>query len=231
MTIFIFVLALALVIAIHEFGHYMACRAFNVPVHSFSVGMGPVLLRKRDRRETEWRLSALPIGGYIMMDEYAHDMLHPFKKILISFAGPAINIVVAMIVFFVLAGAASTIDMITSIPSLYGDTATAVSDAMTFQSNDDLAGPVGAVHMFDQLETSFFGMAIVMFITMNIAVGIFNLLPVPPLDGGHIVVHALEMIFGKRVAEKVFNIFAPVGFVLLLILTAIVLFKDIARIV
>ena len=55
---------IALVIFVHEFGHYVAARLCGVAVDSFSIGFGKVLLKKK-LFGTEWRLSLLPFGGYI----------------------------------------------------------------------------------------------------------------------------------------------------------------------
>lgn len=64
LTLLVFLLILTVSVVIHELAHYFNARSVGVPVRAFSVGMGPVLLRKR-WRGTEWRLSLLPLGGYV----------------------------------------------------------------------------------------------------------------------------------------------------------------------
>ena len=64
LTAAVFVLILMSAVLVHEFAHYFNARMVGLPVRAFSVGMGPVLWRKR-WRGTEWRLSLLPIGGYV----------------------------------------------------------------------------------------------------------------------------------------------------------------------
>ncbi|MDR7268357.1 regulator of sigma E protease [Pelomonas saccharophila] len=65
-----FLVALALLIAIHEWGHYRVARACGVKVLRFSIGFGRVLWRRVGRNGTEFTLSALPLGGYVrMLDE------------------------------------------------------------------------------------------------------------------------------------------------------------------
>ena len=64
LTAVVFLLILTVSVVIHELAHYFNARSVGVPVRAFSVGMGPVLLRKT-WRGTEWRLSLLPIGGYV----------------------------------------------------------------------------------------------------------------------------------------------------------------------
>ena len=64
LTAIVFLLILTVSVVIHELAHYFNARSVGVPVRAFSVGMGPVLLRKQ-WRGTEWRLSLLPLGGYV----------------------------------------------------------------------------------------------------------------------------------------------------------------------
>ena len=65
-----FLAALALLIAVHEWGHYRVARACGVKVLRFSIGFGRVIWRRVGRDGTEFTLSALPLGGYVrMLDE------------------------------------------------------------------------------------------------------------------------------------------------------------------
>ena len=65
-TIFAFVLTLGLVVVVHELGHFLFCKLFGVYVKTFSIGIGPKLVRQR-WGETEYVLSAIPFGGYVKM--------------------------------------------------------------------------------------------------------------------------------------------------------------------
>lgn len=65
-TIFAFLLTLGLVVIIHELGHFLFCKLFGVYVKTFSIGMGPKMVRKR-WGETEYVLSLVPFGGYVKM--------------------------------------------------------------------------------------------------------------------------------------------------------------------
>ena len=60
-----YLLALTLVVTVHELGHFLVARAFGIEVEAFSLGFGPVLLKRTDRSGVEWRLSAIPLGGYV----------------------------------------------------------------------------------------------------------------------------------------------------------------------
>jgi regulator of sigma E protease len=65
-TIFAFVFTLGLVIIVHELGHFLFCKLFGVYVKTFSIGIGPKVIRKQIG-ETEYVLSAIPFGGYVKM--------------------------------------------------------------------------------------------------------------------------------------------------------------------
>ncbi|EFH10049.1 RIP metalloprotease RseP [Pseudoroseomonas cervicalis ATCC 49957] len=66
-SILAFILVLGVLVFIHELGHYLAARWRGVHVEAFSIGFGRVLKSWTDRRGTEWRLSLLPLGGYVKL--------------------------------------------------------------------------------------------------------------------------------------------------------------------
>jgi len=60
-----FVVALSVIVAVHEYGHYIVGRWSGIHAEVFSIGFGPVLLSRRDSRGTLWQVAALPFGGYV----------------------------------------------------------------------------------------------------------------------------------------------------------------------
>ncbi|MFQ6748371.1 site-2 protease family protein, partial [Bordetella pertussis] len=68
-TLLAFVVALGTLITFHELGHYWIARLCGVRVLRFSVGFGRVLARRTDRHGTEWAISAIPLGGYVKMQD------------------------------------------------------------------------------------------------------------------------------------------------------------------
>jgi regulator of sigma E protease len=62
-----FLLVLTVLVFVHELGHYLSARRNGVKVQVFSIGFGPELLGWTDRAETRWKLSLIPIGGYVKM--------------------------------------------------------------------------------------------------------------------------------------------------------------------
>jgi regulator of sigma E protease len=95
---------IGIMIVIHELGHYWAARFFGVRIETFSIGFGPRLFGVR-RGETDFRVSAIPFGGYVKMTgEQGGDAIDPrgflakprWQRLIIVFAGPAMNIVLAV---------------------------------------------------------------------------------------------------------------------------------------
>ena len=64
-TLAAFVAALSIIVAIHEYGHYIVGRWSGIHAEVFSVGFGPVLISRTDRHGTRWQIAALPFGGYV----------------------------------------------------------------------------------------------------------------------------------------------------------------------
>src|SRR6202048_712275 len=108
-TIIGMVLALGVIILVHEWGHFIIARLFGVRVDVFSIGFGPRLFGFK-RGATDWRVSAVPLGGYVRMagqdmSEVDSNDVAPtgapdelmskprWQRALISFAGPAVNLI------------------------------------------------------------------------------------------------------------------------------------------
>jgi regulator of sigma E protease len=104
-TLFVMGVVLGFMILIHEFGHYAAAKYFGVRVEVFSIGFGKRLFGFR-RGETDYRISVIPLGGYVKMagenpmDERTGDpaefLSHPrWQRFIVAVAGPAMNILLA----------------------------------------------------------------------------------------------------------------------------------------
>ncbi len=110
-TVVAFLVALGILIVVHEYGHYLAAKLCGVKVLRFSVGFGRPLLSRRSRDGTEWALAAIPFGGYVkMLDERegpvpegelgrAFNRQSVWKRLAIVFAGPAFNFLFAIALY------------------------------------------------------------------------------------------------------------------------------------
>ncbi len=117
-TLWAFALALALLVVFHELGHFWVARRCGVKVLRFSVGFGKPLVKwhfgKSRNRETEWVISAIPLGGYVRMlderegDVAEHELHRSFSRqpvlwrMVIVVAGPAANLLLAIALYWAL---------------------------------------------------------------------------------------------------------------------------------
>ena len=112
-SILSFIIVLGVLIFFHEFGHFIVARLFGVGVEKFSLGFGPRLIGKKVGI-TDYRISAIPLGGYVKMVgeepdadidpadiELSFTHKHVAKRMLIVAAGPVFNILLAILIFFV----------------------------------------------------------------------------------------------------------------------------------
>lgn len=113
-SIFAFAIVLGVLIFFHELGHFIVARFFGVGVEKFSLGFGPRIFGKKIGN-TDYIISAIPLGGYVKMvgeepdsEIDAEDIpfsfthKHVFKRMLIVFAGPVFNLILAVVIFFIL---------------------------------------------------------------------------------------------------------------------------------
>jgi regulator of sigma E protease len=120
-TVIPFLVVLGIVVAVHEYGHYIVARWCGIHSEVFSIGFGPVLWSSRDRRGTHWQLALIPLGGYVKflgdsdgasrVDDKALASMpaelraHSFhgaavwKRMLTVLAGPAANFILTIGVF------------------------------------------------------------------------------------------------------------------------------------
>ena len=114
-----FLVLIGILVTIHEYGHFIVARMCKVHVQTFSLGMGPIIYKKKDKHGTEFALSALPLGGYVSMitdklievepeikNELTPEQLKntfdskpKWQRASIMFAGPLANFILAILVF------------------------------------------------------------------------------------------------------------------------------------
>ena len=110
------IVLLGVLIAIHEFGHFIVGRMCNIHIYRFSIGMGPVIYKKLDKHGTEFAISALPLGGYVAFhsekaSEEDLDLQQPltpeqskstfesrprWQRALVMLAGPVANFILSI---------------------------------------------------------------------------------------------------------------------------------------
>ena len=102
-----FVVLISVITIIHESGHFFAARICRVKVLDFSIGMGPSILQKQDKHQTNYNIRILPIGGFVQMlgegensaekDSFQSKPYH--QRLFIVLAGPMANFILAFMIF------------------------------------------------------------------------------------------------------------------------------------
>ncbi len=111
-TLLAFAVTILIIVAIHEYGHYLTMRLFGVRVLTFSVGFGPRLLSWRSKSGTDFVISAIPLGGYVKPLDRRDCEVQPgeesqefsgkpaWQRIIVYAAGPAANLILAVLIYW-----------------------------------------------------------------------------------------------------------------------------------
>ncbi len=165
-----FVVAIALLIAVHEYGHFSMARRLGIKVEKFSIGFGPALFSWRSRdREVLYVIAAIPLGGYVKMlgenpDEQADDKQEQlsdedkarafnnqpvWKRAAVAVAGPGNNFIFAIIAYMMVGWIGQSV-----LPTIVGGIAPAsVAEQAGLQIGDRIVAVGGSpVHSWQQME-------------------------------------------------------------------------------
>ena len=241
---------LGFLILIHEGGHCIVAKLCKVKVNEFAIGFGKVIWQKQGK-ETKYSLRMIPLGGFCSMEgeEEASDSEGSFskasvwKRIAIVVAGAAVNIIFGIIVYFVLV---STVGLQFADPTkdtflnriYYGSQRTGAFIGSIFESikmlftggvkTDQMVGIVGISEVV--VQTSKLVDYIYLLSVISVSLGVTNLLPIPALDGGKILVLLIEIIRRKPMEVETEAKIQLIGFSILIALSLFVTYNDILRI-
>ena len=245
---------LGFLIGIHETGHFLIAKLCKVRANEFAIGFGPVIWKKQGK-ETKYELRLIPLGGFVNMEGEAEQSEKEGsftkasipRRIAIVVAGALVNIIFAIIVYFILAmtvrgnltnavvgnrvldadnrlyfASYNTKEFMLSI-------AESVKQLFTGKvSSAELVGPVGISEVV--AKTNGFREFIYILSAISISLGVTNLLPFPPLDGGKIVLILLEAIRRKPLKQETEIKIQLAGFAVLMAVSIVVTYHDIVRI-
>ncbi len=242
-----FVTGFTLIVVVHEFGHFLTARKAGIKVYEFSIGFpfSPRLFTLFRHKETAFTVRLLPIGGFVSFsqanDEDATELFVASnnRRALVLSAGSLFNIIFAFIVFipvFAIGKHLNLIDAIwlsaNTVWEILSGTIISILNIFTGHgAMEGLSGPVGIAAMAGQAASK--GIWSLFYFTgvLSMSLGIMNLLPLPALDGGHLIMLFIESIRQKPLSPKTYQVVTAVGLSLFLVFTVAVTYKDIVKLV
>lgn len=251
MAVLLTLAILSILVIVHEWGHYIVSKKIGVAVEEFSIGLGPTLYTKQGK-ETLFSIRALPIGGFCRLRGEAEDIEEQasfdskdptafvnrtkLERFLILLAGSGMNFIFGIICLTIL-GIYKDRAVVSGIQ--YGLTVAIHIVVTTFQGLamlitgtaglNDVAGPIGMVQLVSEVTTYGWPNTVFFMALLSINLGILNLFPFPALDGGQILIIAVEKIIGKDLPQDKVGYINLIGMLLLLSLAVLVAINDIRR--
>ncbi len=228
---------LGILVIIHEGGHFFVAKLCKIRVNEFSIGFGKVLF-SRQKGETKYSLRLIPFGGFVSMEgeeepsseDGSFSKAGILKKIAIVSAGAIVNIIFGLIIYFILVAIYYGIQVAWSST---GGFISALGDSikMLFTGGatvDDLSGPVGIASIVS--KTSSITDFVYLLSIISLSLGITNLIPIPPLDGGKLLIYVIEWIKRKPLKEETSLKIQMAGFMFIMGLSLFVMYNDVTKI-
>lgn len=223
---------LNVLIVVHEAGHLIAARSIGIPVAAFSVGLGPRIWTWR-WRGTEYTLRILPLGGFVLPgfdDDAAFRAVALRKRIIYFLGGPLANLAACVPLLAALNTAGQGFSFQATLVAPFRQLAELVWQMLialsaAFSSPELASGVVGIVVEGGRLVGG--GFASEVAISLSVSLAVLNLLPIPVLDGGQILLSCLEQAWPRLTRLRL-----PATLVGLLVLVTVMLYvtgQDIAR--
>src|SRR5436305_4380102 len=198
---------LGLLILIHEAGHLAAAKLVGIPVAGFSVGFGPKIWSRR-RGRTEYALRAFPLGGYVLpavtdIEEFRAFALR--KRLVYFLGGPLANLAAALPLLALL-NARYELSLYAILIAPFAQVAIACWQVLSslpslFARPGALSGVVGIVREGSRAAAA--GRGVELALSLSVSLAVLNLLPIPVLDGGQILMSSLEELFPRLVRLRV----------------------------
>lgn len=241
---------LGFLIFIHEGGHFIVAKLCKVKVKEFSIGFGKIIWQKQ-KKETKYTLRLIPLGGFCNMegeseesdDEGSFSKASVWKRMAIILAGATVNILFGILVYFLIISTVAIQFMDPAKDTIfnriyYGAKNTGVFIISIFESiktlfaggiaTDQMVGIVGISEVV--VKTAGIINYIYLLAVISVSLGVTNLLPIPALDGGKILILIIEIIRGKPMKVETEAKIQLIGFSIIFALFLLVTYNDILRI-
>jgi regulator of sigma E protease len=242
-----FITVFSLVVLVHELGHFWAARRSGVKVYEFSIGFpfSPRLCTLFQYRETAFTLRLLPLGGFVRFSKDEEDEAKNLfeasrvNRALIMSAGSFFNMVFAFLVFIPVFMFGQHLPLLDALwaggKTLWGILSGTVMFLWNLLSGqggmEGLSGPVGIAALAGKAASKGFLDLFYFTGVLSMSLGIMNLFPLPALDGGQLLMLLIETIRRKPLGLKTYQVINLTGLGLFLILTILVSYRDIVRLV
>lgn len=237
---------LGFIIFIHEAGHFIVAKINKIRVNEFSIGFGPCLFSKK-KGDTIYEIRLIPLGGFVNLEGESEesDRENSFNKASISkrfwivASGALVNIIFGLILFMIIIGyryhvvdsgnfSESFQYSLISSGELLKEIFIGIGNLFTGKFTlDDMAGPVGISEMV--YKTSGIAEFLYLLSLISISLGVTNLLPIVPLDGGKLLLLIIEAIRKKPLKKETELELTSIGFALLLTFSLLVTANDISK--
>ena len=235
---------LGILVFIHEGGHFTVAKLCKIKVNEFALGFGPTLISKT-KGETKYAIHLIPLGGYVDLEgeEKQSDAEGSFskasipKKIAILLAGGTVNILFGVLIYLgLLIYICEDANVVERLQFALSNTGgfivsifTGLKELLTGKVGvNQMTGIVGISNMV--VKTSGIVNYLYLMGVISLSLGITNLLPFPPLDGGKILLYIIEAIRRKPLNETFVTKLQVFGFTLLIVLSIYITYLDILRI-
>lgn len=238
LSAFKIIILLGTLVFIHELGHFAAAKLFRIKVNEFAIGFGPVILKKQGK-QTKYALRLIPLGGFVSMEgeeersakEGSFSEAGIIKRIIVISAGGIVNIIFAIIIYFLLVWRFNDIGVAfiaikDFVVSIFTSLKMMILGGLSAQQ---MMGPVGISNVVSKTNGIVDFLYILSLISLSL--GVTNLMPFPPLDGGKIVLLIIEAIRRKPLNEKIELYLQMGGFSLLILLSLYITYNDVIRII
>lgn len=234
-TVAALLVAISFVVLVHELAHLLAARLLALPAIGFSVGIGPALL-VRNWGALQVRIGAMPMGGYVTFDD-----THPrwreaaLARAAMYAAGPLASLLLAVIVLasaLTLGGLnPGLLSALGAALAIVGQLATTVVAGLTGIASDlngmcDLSGPLDTLAIGREVVAGGPVLYLGMVGILSAGIALFNLLPIPVLDGGQILRAVFEAVTGMRMSGLLLRLWTTVGVAMLLVIASLAVLGD-----
>ena len=215
----------SLLIVIHEAGHLLAAKWMGIPIAGFSVGFGPKLWSRRWGR-VEYSLRWFPLGGFVLpaTDELEFRSIPLRKRLVYFLGGPLANFLAVLPLFALLNAMERGASVYQLFVAPFGQVVAACSQLLGALSHPEIRGVLGIVLEGGRAGA---GTGLYIAISLSLSLAVLNLLPVPILDGGQIVLSCLEEAFPRFTRLRV-----PLTLAGLIFLAAVMVYanaRDVVR--